>query len=373
MVRLVLLKLLESFFRHRWLYLLPILVMTAAAGAAIATSKPLYSSSGSLYIQNGSLVKSLNDLPAATDAWWVTPSQVTVNQLRELLQTEAFVRPVVKGTPFEEKLNGTPDQLFQAIKDVNASLNVATAGDNLVAFSAEYEDAQVAYQLARQLPESYVLWKLNSDRQDSLAAQSFFADLVAPYQEQLDTARTALQDYIESNPAPVRGDRPELERIAIERLQTEVSQAQTRVEEVRQKEESARLAQIQAEQGVRQTYLIIDAPKLPTQRVNGLKTLLMSNILFIIVGVILSVVAIIGSAVLDRSLRFPLDATLVLHLPVLAIVPKVRMLAAPVPVLLPAPAPSSTQQPVVTEERSSDLQPLVQQPLTSSLAQGPNE
>lgn len=368
MVRLVLLKILESFFRHRWLYLLPIVVMTAAAGAAITMAKPLYSSSGSLYIQSASLVKSLNDLPSASASWWLTPSQVTVNQLKELLQTEAFVRPVVKGTPFETKLNGTPDQLGQVISEVSDSITVASAGDNLVAFSAEFEDAQIAYQLARQLPESYVLWKLNSDRQDSLAAQSFFADLVAPYQEQLDTARSALQDYIESNPAPVRGDRPELELIEIQRLQAEVAQAQTRVEEVRQKEESSRLAQIQAEQGVRQTYLIIDAPKQPTQRVNGVRTLLMSNILFIVVGIILSAVGVIGSAVLDRSLRFPMDATLVLHLPVLATIPKVRMLSAPVPIanLHAATAPAN-------EDRIPDLQPIVQQPLTGSLAQSPNE
>ncbi|MDZ4716941.1 MAG: lipopolysaccharide biosynthesis protein [Roseiflexaceae bacterium] len=378
MVRLALLKLLESFFRHRWLYLLPILLMAVAAGISVMRAKPLYSSSGSLYIQSGSLVKSLNDLPSASASWWVTPSQVTVNQIRELLQTEAFVRPVVKGTPFETTLNGTPDQLGEAIKAINKSIVVATAGDNLVTFSAEYQDAQVAYQLARQLPESYVLWKLNSDRQDSLAAQSFFGDLVAPYQKQLDTARSNLQSYIEANPAPVRGDRPELERIEINRLQGEVTQAQTRVEEVRQKEESARLAQIQAERGVRQTYLIIDAPKQPTLRVNGLRTLLLSNILFLVIGVILSVVGVIGSAVLDRSLRFPMESTLALHLPVIAMIPKVRMLRDPMPVGNQRTAPSeehNTDTPAIVqrEERSVEVPAIVQPPLTTSLAQSSNE
>jgi capsular polysaccharide biosynthesis protein len=378
MVRLAILKLLESYFRHRWLYLLPIMLMAVAAGISIVRAKPLYSSAGSLYIQSGSLVKSLNDLPNANASWWVTPSQVTVNQIKELLQTEAFVRSVVKGTLLEADLNGDLEQRAKVIKDVNKALTVTSAGDNLVTFSAEFEDPQVAYQLASQLPESYVLWKLNSDRQDSLAAQSFFGDLVAPYQAQLDTARRNLQTYIEANPVPVRGDRPELERIEIERLQGEVTQAQTRVEEVRQKEESARLVQIQAERGVRQTYLIIDAPKQPTQRVNGLRTLLMSNLLFLVIGIILSVVGVIGSAVLDGSLRFPVESTLALHLPVIAMIPKVGMLRDPMPIGKPKTAPSAEHSadtlPIVQlEELSIDVPTIVQQPLTTSLAHSSNE
>jgi capsule polysaccharide export protein KpsE/RkpR len=198
-----------------------------------------------------------------------------------------------------------------------------------------------------------------------LAAQSFFSDLVAPYQQQLDTARHNLQTYIEANPVPVRGERPELERIEIERLQGEVTQAQTRVEEVRQKEESARLVQIQSERGVRQTYLIIDAPKQPTLRVNGLRTLLMNNLLFLVIGLILSAVGVIGSAVLDGSLRFPVEATLALHLPVIAMIPKIAMSRDPIPIGKPQTAPS--------EEHSADVPPIVQQPLTTSLAQSSNE
>jgi capsular polysaccharide biosynthesis protein len=359
------LKLLESFFRHRWLYLLPIVVMIVAAGIAIAIAKPRYSSAGSLYVQSGSLVNSLNNLPKDGGVVWITQSQVTTNQIKELLQTEAFVRSVVKGTLLEVKLNGDVEQRAKVIKDVNKALIVAPAGDNLVTFGAEFEDPKVAYQLASQLTESYILWKLNSDRQDSLAAQSFFVDLAPPYQDTLDKARRALEDYIKTHPTPVRGERPELESIEVTRLQGEVSQAQTRVEEVRQKEESARLAQIQAERGVRQAYLIIDAPKVPIKRINGLQVLVMSNLLFVIVGVILSVIGVIGSALIDRSLRFPMDVVNDLHLPVLAAIPNRPLMR--IGIL------NTIAHAVVQDEHNLDLPIIVQQPLTSSLAQNPNE
>ncbi len=45
MFRLISLRLMESYFRHRWLYLLPVVVMVALAVASFYTAKPKYSSS----------------------------------------------------------------------------------------------------------------------------------------------------------------------------------------------------------------------------------------------------------------------------------------------------------------------------------------
>jgi capsular polysaccharide biosynthesis protein len=340
--------------------------MIGAASVAIVIAKPRYSSAGSLYVQNGSLVVSLNDLPRDGGSIWLTPSQIAVNQIKELLQTEAFVRPLVKGTPFETKMADSPEKIAEVMKDVNKAVSVGTGGDNLIAFSAENEDPQVAYQLARQLTESYVLWKLNSDRQDSIAAQSFFTDLIQPRQDTLDKARKALEDYIRLNPAPVRGERPELEKMEVERLQAEVSQAQQRVEEVQQKEESARLAQIQAERGIRQTYLIIDAPKQPTKPVNGLRVRILGNIIFVLIGIVISFLGIIGGAVLDRSFRFPIDVAHALHLPVLAVTLPSKLIGPVVTTSQAELKPELPDQPIETVA-NTPLQQL------TSMAQSPQD
>ena len=77
MVRLVLLRLLESYFRHRWLYLLPIVFMAGAALVYILNMPPTYVVSGTLYIQNDNLLSSLTDI--RNDGFsYVTPAQATM-------------------------------------------------------------------------------------------------------------------------------------------------------------------------------------------------------------------------------------------------------------------------------------------------------
>ena len=325
MVRLALLRLLESYFRHRWLYFLPIVITVAAAGVYAALAVPKYISGGILYVQNQSLVTSLNDLPQTSGgSWWVTPAEATRIDISDLLQTEAFVRSLIQGTSLEAEMNSSPEAANEVMTIVNTSVSVVSVGNNMVRFGIIDQDPQLSFQLAKRLPESYVLWKLNSSRKDSIAAQKFFTDLLQPYQQQQDTARAALQRYLEDNPAPIRGDRPETESLEIERLKAEVDKAETRVLDVRAKEESAQLSQTQAESNMRQNYIVVDAPQEPNRPLNGLRARLMSGSIFIVIGVVLCVVAVIGGAVLDRSLRFPIDAYQWLHLPVLAMPPQNR-------------------------------------------------
>jgi hypothetical protein len=60
-----------------------------------------------------------------------------------------------------------------------------------------------------------------------------------------------------------------------------------------------------------------------------------------------------------------MDVTNDLHMPVLAVVPNRPLVRTG----MPAP----TARAVTTDERSPDMTAIVQQPLTSSLAQNPNE
>ena len=96
-----------------------------------------------------------------------------------------------------------------------------------------------------------------------------------------------------------------------------------------EKEQNAILVTTQAESDVRQTYLVIDAATLPDEPSTGLRDALMSALIFVVVGVVLTVVGIIGGALIDRTFRFPLDIRHGLDLPVLAQVPNANIKAKP--------------------------------------------
>ncbi|MBK9055146.1 MAG: hypothetical protein IPL78_30885 [Chloroflexi bacterium] len=77
----------------------------------------------------------------------------------------------------------------------------------------------------------------------------------------------------------------------------------------------------QAESAVHQAYLVIDEPKFPSQPASSRMDAAMNSVIFVVVGVVLSVVGVLGAALLDRSHRFAVDVRYTLELPVLALVP----------------------------------------------------
>jgi capsular polysaccharide biosynthesis protein len=320
MVRLILLKLLETYFRHRWLFLLPILLMVGVSVRSFLGQKSVYIANGSMYIQQQSLLAQLTG-SASSGFSWVTPAQATSGELKELLQTDSFVRAIIQLTDLEKEMTRGPAAVQTMIGNVRSAVWVQTAGDNLIQVGSAYGQAITTQQLVSATMEIFIQWKINSDRQSSVVAQNFFADLIQSYQADLDTARQNMQAYLDQHPDPVRGDRPSTERLDIAALQADIDSAAQRLASAVDKQESARLSVSKTESDVRQKYAVVDVPEVPAKPENSKKKALTNGLIFVVVGVLLAIVAVVGGATLDRSVRFPVDAQHGINLPVLAVVP----------------------------------------------------
>lgn len=318
MVKLIVLRLLESFFRNRWLNILPAVVLLAVGVAIAFLVPPAYESAGTMMIEKDTLLASLTS-NGSSNSLYVTPAQVTVDELSELLATDAFVRSAIQKTVLEAQMTGNQEDIKQVFDEFRRSLTLTPVGSKLIELKGTHEDPQLAQQVAASTIEAYIQWQINKDYQQSVVAQNFFANLITPYQEDLQNARNALRDYLEAYPEPLRGSRPPEETIEIGRLQGDISLAEQRVAETLKNEESARLALAKAESLTRQTYVVIDTPVVPETSFS-LRTAAITIILFAFVGIFLSIAAIVGAALLDQSLRFPVDVKHAVHLPVLATV-----------------------------------------------------
>jgi capsule polysaccharide export protein KpsE/RkpR len=199
---------------------------------------------------------------------------------------------------------------------------VQSLGNNLVMVGATHEQANFAQQMASALITTYHQWLINSDQQESRIAQQFFADQIQKYREDVSAARDALKAYLEQNPDPTRGDRPTNERIEIEQLQSAIDLAQKQLVSALDKEENARLNLSRAESDVKQKYYVVDAPNLPDTPENSKKQAAINSAIFVAVGFVLTLVGIVGGALLDTACRFPLDVRHGLNLPVLANIPE---------------------------------------------------
>lgn len=324
MFRLVVFRLLESYFRHRWVYILPIVLMTGLSAYFILyRTEPKYISQGVLYVQDESLLASLTAINDNNTGWWTTPSQAISKQVTDLLQTDAFVRAIIGQTQLESEMNQGNQVVSEIIATTRKNIWVNTIGDNQISINAADENPELAYEFVNATIESYLQWQINARRGESESAQGFFSDLIKTYEVELSSAREDMKNFLRNNPAPIRGDRPGEEQLEIDRLQANIDLAATRYANALDKEENSRLAMAQIESDMRQTYFVIDAPKLPTESATSLKEIAINGAIFIAVGFLLSAGAIVGAAILDRSFRLPIDVEHRLNLPVLAEIPDV--------------------------------------------------
>lgn len=330
MVRLILLRLLETYFRHRWLYLLPIPLLLGVSIASSLLAKPAYTSRGSLWVQGQSLLATMTASIDSSGSW-STPAQGTVDEIGELLQTDSFVRAVVQQTDLEAEMNKGATVRGEVFDKVRKWVWAQTLGTNVVVVSAVHEDASIAQQLATATIEAYMTWRINNDRQESQVAQTFFSSLIEQYEKDVEQAHANQQAYLLEHPDPVKGERPSTEKLEIEKLQAATKDATDRLQKAEENEESSRLSLARAENDVRQKFLMVDRPIVPEQPELSIKRLAINMAIFGIVGVVLGVMGLAGGALLDQSYHFPLDAQYGLSLPVLATLP----VGAPLPMETP--------------------------------------
>jgi capsular polysaccharide biosynthesis protein len=323
MIRIAILRILESYFRHRWLYLIPIVLLALIGLVSTVTADAQYFAGGIIYVQKESFLGTLTnvrDVPFS----FSTPSQQTVGQIMELMQTNAFVRSVVQETKLEERMNEGDFVVNEVFSEVRRSVWAQSIGDNQVAINAIHSDPELAAQLSNGVITRYVQWQINLDQVQSGAAEDFMDDLVVTYSDELEQARDNLRAYLEAHPEPLRGDRTDTEILEVDRLQDLLSLAGSRYARALEQQEGARLATAQAEADVRQTYFVVDAPSIPTNPAVSLRQQAINSLIFVVVGAVVAAGAVAGGAVLDRSFRFPIDVEYGLALPVLSTVPDVR-------------------------------------------------
>lgn len=334
--RSFLLRFFDILFGRFWLNILPIILLSAAS--IVYLIQPLYVSYASIYIQRTTLLDSLIAVRIRDEPFGgvqvVTVAQAMTNELNELIQTEAFARAVITKSELSEELNSSPDALERVLALYRESLTIQVQGDNLVEISVTADTPTLAQQFASATVETFRLWKVSRDVQDSQIAQSFFDEIIGPYQEELTLAEEDLLFYLERNPEPAVGARPIEEELQIARLTNAVITAENRLQEVLNKSESARLAAAQTERDVEQTYKVIDQPLVPVAPEPVAAKILLS-LVFPVVGILLSLGIVLGRCAADQSLRNRLDVREQLELPVLA---ELR------PVTPPAPSSARSQR-----------------------------
>ncbi len=317
MSKTVILRLLDTYFRHRWLYLIPIGLMFIAGAIYIYNQQQLYMTSGVIFTEKSSLLSSLTAVDQQVFTW-KTPAQDAAGQVSDLIRTDAFIRAVIGETDLEAEMSKGGTAAQDLITKIRKDIFVAVDGNNQVEIYAMYNDPQIVYQLAQAAINTFILWNINLDRTDSVTAQVFFQNLIQGYQADVVTAQTALRSYLEAHPRPATGDRPDTETFDIQTLQANLDAASARLAHASEKAEDARLADVQVESNVRQRFTVVDAPDIPTKTSTSKRNMAKAAVMFLATGLLLSGIAVVGATVSDQTFRLPGEVSRVLNIPVLA-------------------------------------------------------
>lgn len=175
MSKTVILRLLDTYFRHRWLYLIPIGLMLIAGAIYIYNQQQLYMTSGVIFTEKSSLLSSLTAVDQQVFSW-KTPAQDAAGQVSDLIRTDAFIRAVIGETDLEAEMSKGGTAAQDLIAKIRKDIFVSVAGNNQVQIYAIYNDPHIVYQLAQAAINTFILWNINLDRTDSVTAQVFFPE-----------------------------------------------------------------------------------------------------------------------------------------------------------------------------------------------------
>jgi hypothetical protein len=311
-------RLVDSFFRRWLLCLLPVVALVGLGTYTVLGQDKTYRSVGSMNVATTTLITTLTDVRGNQGYGYDTPSGATAKQLSSLLQTDQFVHDVVSRAGLDDALASG----VVTLRRVRSGLSAWSNGPNLLMVAARSSDPVASQHLATATIDSFVDSIVRSNLGDSAAAQTFFTDVLKQYQADVDIARGALDSWVKANPAPGFGrTRPEDEQTELKRLNDNLAQATDRYNAAVSKSDSAQLSALQTKSEVAQRLKVVDAPALPLAPEAGLKAIVLKLGLFAALGALMGGLVVVMSAMLDRTVRLPVDVRERLHLRLLTSVP----------------------------------------------------
>jgi uncharacterized protein involved in exopolysaccharide biosynthesis len=355
--RSLMLRLLESFFRRWWLYLVPVVVLAVVGFMSVAGTKKKFESSGTFNVESSTVLSTLSGGNNQTSAF-ETPSETTSKRINATLQTDQFIKDIATRAGIAGALtNGTITPNW-----IRSSLTSATNGSNLVKVIAVNEDPAVAQRLASATIDAFIQTIIDSASSQSTAAVSFFDNLLTTYQTDVTNAQQALDQYVQAHPAPAIGIRPEDEQSEITRLNSAVTQAQTNYTTTLGKRQDAQLSTEQTKADLGARLRLIDAPQTPTAPQPRLTSMVFGFATFLALGLLVSGAAVVVATLMNHSLQTAADVKERLGVRILAVVPDAsgkrppKAKVAKQPRVKPAKEPKDAPAP--TPNRTAQIKPL---------------
>lgn len=330
-------RLLDTFFRHALLLLLPPTLLPLIVGPiALYLAPAYYETWAGIWVERPTYI-------SYNDDWnrYNTPAQNQAGRLNELLRTRSFVHEVVKKTPLEP-LTTTPKGEEKLTEIFNKGLLIAPNGNQLVLVRFRAESPQVSYQMVTSLIETF-RDKAAADRSSqALLAISFYESRQQAAEAEFAKARDALRRYVAANPrltsidpnggaSATAASRLGLPAAVIDpqlaELLRQLQVAEAILDRARNALDQSQLDASASMEGQQLGLQIVDEPRMPTTATRERRKMLIYPLAALLVGVGVSSALLVLLIMSDGSARS--EDELLGTARVLGSVPEIRVRGVP--------------------------------------------
>jgi uncharacterized protein involved in exopolysaccharide biosynthesis len=336
---------LETFFRHRLLFLVPIGLILLVSGAVVVIQPAEYTATTRLWVDRPALG------PDDSNPF-VAPSAEQASSLLELTRTRYFTAKVAHRGPLaaalaaqpiqksglswlKAKLTGgatgarypTPDEVDATAADiVSRNVAITAVGPQIVEISFAYGDPRIASGTAQAVVDQFLEETLASKKARSQVVADFYAGQLKGAQDALTQADSAVNQYLAQHPEMRSPTAVPDARLV--QLQHTDQQARDVMSSFQNKIDQARLDVAALSAPGASGMRLMDAADVPAQAGVNKKLLVQALGAGLGLGLIVLVLGLLVLTLADTTLRRPEDVEQALGLRLAGAIPRLTTRSA---------------------------------------------
>jgi capsular polysaccharide biosynthesis protein len=327
----VIAKLLEAFFRHKLLILLPpILIPLIVGPIAYLMTPPYYQTTAAIWVDRPTYISYQDDWSR-----YVTPAQHQRDRLNELLRTRSFVTSIARRTALAPLLGSRAGE--ERIYEMFRNFTILPTGPHLLILAFRAETPQNSLQVTTALIETF-REKTTEDRMNQAQiAIAFYESSLQTAQEKYTEVSGTLRRYVAANPRLTAMDTTRSEAGAglasvlppivtepqLADLMQQEEVARGDVERARTSLQQARFNSSAALEGQDLGFQLVDRPQVSSTAARERRKVLVYPAAALLVGLGLSAALMVLLVAGDRTARSESD--LAARARVVGVVPRLRL------------------------------------------------
>lgn len=297
-------KVLEAFFRHVALIVLPIVVVPFVVTAAVLSTPAQYEAQAGMWVEQATYLNYSNDALNP----YLSPAQNQRNRLVELLQTRSFVAEIAKKTVLAPLTlaPGGEDALRQLFaRDFDA----ATSGDHLLVLRFRAEDRELAMDALNKVIASFKSRTATDRYGQAQVAINFYQTRLTRAASELVAAKEGYRKYLAENAAVAttlntRGyDAARLVDLRFGEVARRLEAAQRDADAAQSSLDRATLDVSAGVEGMEFGFRVMDPVIAPPTPSRQLRKVLVYPLVALLTGLVLSATLLLLLALSDRSVR----------------------------------------------------------------------